>query len=409
MVRQAAQVGRQMTKMGAGADAMRGAGRLRPDGEPTSHLSPLPDGTRLLHIGPQKTGSTALQGALHRARAQLRSHGVFYPGPTPRPWEALGAGLGISTPRGGPQPNLGAWHRLLAELAESNVRVACISHEGLGRCRDAAAARVVASLGGERPHVLAVARSYDRLFPSQWQQRVKARMTDSYEEWLRIVLDENARRGPTWRNLWIPHDTVRLVKRWARLVGMDNLTLVIASERDRYLLPQTCERLLGLPHGMLKLSQSPANRSLTYPEVELLRGLNHIFDQLAWSDEDYFDLVASGTVPALLKSPPPIHADPIPAMPAWAHERVAKLSSERVHALSALGVRVVGDLDALLVAPDAGLLESTTRVQDSVPSEVAMRALEGMARAFIQSKEGRSRRARAERRAAKTQMLVQEA
>ncbi|MGL5826725.1 MAG: hypothetical protein ACRCYU_18230 [Nocardioides sp.] len=385
-------------------------------GQEVTEVSPLAPGSRLLHIGPQKTGSTALQAALHQARPRLRELGVLYPGPTPRPWEALGAGLGLSTPRGGPRPTVASWHRLLTELAEPDVRVSCISHEGLGRCRAEAAERVIVELGGPRPHVLAVARGYDRLLPSQWQQRVKARMNHSYDEWLRIVLEENSKgkdRDPAWRNLWVPHDTARLVTRWARLVGPENFTLVIASERDRALLPRTCERLLGVPEGILELKESKANRSLTYPEVELLRGLNRLFDQHGWSDEDYFDLVASGVAPTLLKSPAPVGAAPIPTMPTWARRRVVELSAARVRALSALDIRIVGDLDTLLVAPTDPVAESPPdqvlgdigehvpdQDSDLVPAEVALRALEGMADAVIKGKRGQSRRARSERRAA---------
>ena len=40
----------------------------------------LPEGSVLLHIGPHKTGTTAIQGALAAARAELAEHGVTYPG-----------------------------------------------------------------------------------------------------------------------------------------------------------------------------------------------------------------------------------------------------------------------------------------------------------------------------------------
>ena len=38
--------------------------------------SPIPEGARLVHIGPHKTGSTAIQVALHSARDRLGEHGV---------------------------------------------------------------------------------------------------------------------------------------------------------------------------------------------------------------------------------------------------------------------------------------------------------------------------------------------
>jgi hypothetical protein len=366
-------------------------------------VDPLPDGTRLIHIGPQKTGSTALQGALHKARAQLRELGVLYPGPAMRPWEALGAGLGLTTPRGGPKPDISSWNRLLAQLAQPDWRIACISHEGLGRCTAAQVREVIAQLGGERPHVLAVARSYDRLFPSQWQQRIKARRSYSYEEWLRLVLDDT-HRGRVWRNVWVPHDTVGLIRRWVEPIGLEHVTLVIGSEQDRHLLPHTCERLLGVPEGLLDLRDERQNRSLTLPEVELLRSLNKLFDEREWSYEDYFDLVSSGVVPTLVKNPAPSGAPAIPTMPDWAMERVIDLSEKRVAALSEIGVNVVGDLDALLVSPQRTPLEPTP-ADVPIPQEVVLRALEGMARAYIGGNAGVSRRDRVERRAARLQRV----
>ena len=40
--------------------------------------SALPDGSRLLHIGLPKTGTTALQASFHAARAELDKRGVSY-------------------------------------------------------------------------------------------------------------------------------------------------------------------------------------------------------------------------------------------------------------------------------------------------------------------------------------------
>src|ERR1700759_3695901 len=60
----------------------------------------LEPGTRLLHIGPHKTGTTAMQGARHLARERLAAEGVVYPGRGRQP-------LGPSPPVTGPPPLLG--------------------------------------------------------------------------------------------------------------------------------------------------------------------------------------------------------------------------------------------------------------------------------------------------------------
>lgn len=48
----------------------------------------LPAGTRLLHIGPHKTGTTAVQGALFAAKERLPEYGVAFPAHSRHPVEA---------------------------------------------------------------------------------------------------------------------------------------------------------------------------------------------------------------------------------------------------------------------------------------------------------------------------------
>ena len=45
-----------------------------------SVCEPLPERSILLHIGPYKTGTSALQAAAARLRPELLAHGVRYPG-----------------------------------------------------------------------------------------------------------------------------------------------------------------------------------------------------------------------------------------------------------------------------------------------------------------------------------------
>ena len=77
-------------------------------------VTPIPEGSVLLHIGPQKTGSTAIQESLHNAREQLAELGVYYPGPYRRPIEAGWAVLGHRRPARSPRAahrDLGRAHR----------------------------------------------------------------------------------------------------------------------------------------------------------------------------------------------------------------------------------------------------------------------------------------------------------
>ena len=59
----------------------------RPDlpADPGARGLLLKPGARLLHIGPHKTGTTAIQGAFDLARARLAAHGVVYAGAERQP------------------------------------------------------------------------------------------------------------------------------------------------------------------------------------------------------------------------------------------------------------------------------------------------------------------------------------
>ncbi len=53
----------------------------------TENPPPLPAGTRLLHIGPHKTGTTSVQAALFAARDTMAAHGVDFPAQPGTPWK----------------------------------------------------------------------------------------------------------------------------------------------------------------------------------------------------------------------------------------------------------------------------------------------------------------------------------
>lgn len=326
----------------------------------------LDDGARLVHIGPQKTGSTALQAALRARRKQMRTHGVRAVGLARRERLALWAALmhhGSQEPRY--RDDFELWARVVDELTTAPGR-AVLSHESLGKAEDADAQRMVGQLGGPRVHVLAVARRLDRLLPSQWQQRVKTNaITHSYEEWLRIVLGDD-QHDPVWRNLWVPHDLGPLVARWSSAAGPERFTLLIADEADRLRLPRTVERMLGLPPGLLRPEEGhKTNASLSLDRLELLREIN----RLQASETGAPDSAWAGTARKAVKNVAPVPGERrAPSLPRWARTRVVELSEARADAVRRLGVRVLGDPDLLRVRP-----EELDEADDHVPQSAAAR------------------------------------
>src|SRR5207253_1760935 len=97
----------------------------------TEDLAPLPVGTRLVHIGPPKTGTTALQAAFHDARAVAEDQGVHYAGPGRHAMSAVLAGVGAPSPwdpRKRP-PDRRRWQALVREIRGSRAQRVVLSSE----------------------------------------------------------------------------------------------------------------------------------------------------------------------------------------------------------------------------------------------------------------------------------------
>lgn len=337
----------------------------------------LPRGARLIHIGPQKTGTTAIQVALSGARETLAEHGAFYPAGGNR---RRRAGWELGLPDGRPiGSDLPRWNRLVGEVREAGEARVCVSNEDFARAVPEQAARIVADLGGEDAHVVAVARRLDAYLPSQWQEQVKAGVTRSFENWLRIVLDpEDNRHHARW-NVWMGHDVEALVERWLELVPPDRFTLVIADEEDHSLLPRTFEALLGLPEGLLRADPGRSNRGLTWAEVELVRSLRKALRGTAWPREEFQRLV----VDKLKGLDAPAGGPRTPWLPDWAHDRVLELSDARVASVRRLPVRVVGDPEHLRVAPHRAGQKPKETNELTLPVATATHLIEDVVRSLV--------------------------
>ena len=336
----------------------------------------LPEGSCLLHIGPYKTGSSALQASFHHSREELARHGVRYAGSTVRPMRA-GWGLIGVTPRGRRPATEEDWQTLVQEVRTADDQRVVVSTEDFGRISPDLCRKVVDDLGADRLHVLAVVRRLDKLLPSQWQQRAQSFRTVTYEEYLRSVLGEDDNRDR--RAFWASHDVEAQVRRWADLLPEGRVSLLVAREGDRALLPRTFERLLGLPEGVLDPSQR-SNPSLSLNGIELLRRVNLAFAERAWSDGDYRRFVQDGLVSAL-KAAPRAELDlSSPKLPRWAVEPVSELSAQRAAAVEQAakeGVRVLGDPAELRVVDVDDAPEAVT-APDAIAIEAAVHGLTGL-------------------------------
>lgn len=342
----------------------------------------IPPGHILLHIGPYKTGSTALQSALFARREELAAFGVAYPGR----WRRLfrqGHALMRWAPRGHQVPPASVWDDFAAEvraLADRGDQRICLSTEDFGRLRrHERSEKIVADLGGpERLHVVAVARAYHRLLPSHWQERVKSHETRSYDAWLHELL-EGTDEDEAYRSFWSSHDVEWMTSMWLDLIGPEHFTLVATDDSDRSLLSGTVEAMLGLPDGLLAGSQV-ANASLSRNAVEMLRLTNIEFERHGWSDRDYTRLVQKGMIPALQEAGRQGDDVSTVPLPAWAHPLVGERSDRRIDAIRALGIHVVGDVECLRL-PEQSASASADPVTVSV--EAAATAVAGVVGAAL--------------------------
>jgi len=90
----------------------------------------LPAGTRLVHIGPSKTGTTSLQAALWAGREAMLAQGVRHAGRTRNPASAVRAVAGQPSPTSEVKlPAMIHWHDLVREVRHAREPRVVISSE----------------------------------------------------------------------------------------------------------------------------------------------------------------------------------------------------------------------------------------------------------------------------------------
>lgn len=334
----------------------------------------LPPGTCLVHIGPPKTGTTAIQGALHAVRPSLHEQGVHYAGRNRHSSKAIHAVTGRASfmSDGDPVP-IREWNRFVKDTRRPAGERVVVSSEFLADAVPSEIERIVGDLGRERVHVVVTLRPLLKIIPSQWQQYVQSGMRRGFNPWLEQMLrTEGSTVTPTF---WRRHRHDELVARWAAVVGLENVTVVAVDDRDHGMLMRTFEQLLGLREGTLVAEREVLNRSLSLPEIEAVRALNKAMRKEGLPASLQSRLVHFGTGRFLASTDLSPDEQRV-VLPRWAAERAAEISQEMTAAIAASGVRVVGDLDRLNV-PVGDPPETVPDTVD-IPPDVAARLALGI-------------------------------
>jgi hypothetical protein len=329
----------------------------------------LPAGGRLLHIGPHKTGSTAIQDALHQSRDELAAQGVVYVSrnrheATAARWVTGRLVEGHDAKRAGRR-----WSSLTASLRAEGPERKVFSSEFLSDATAERVERIVEDVGGEHTYVAVTLRPLASILPSQYQQYLQRGSTLGYEKWLDAMLNKPPYDRPT-PSFWIRHRHDALVERWAKVVGGDRIIVVVVDSRDFAVAPRAFEQVLGLTDGTLVGKQVTINRSMTWAEAEVMRTFNRQFKRAGLPPHLHLTLMR--TAGAHVKKRQPGADEHRIGTPEWAVRRANEIGAEMARAIEATGAKIVGDLSLLRSAPvKGGLAEPPGVVPVAIASHFA--------------------------------------
>lgn len=320
-----------------------------------------------LHIGEPKSGTTYLQAMLEENRAVLESAGLVTPGKRAQIRASQDAIRGTSD---------GAlWSALADQLLQWQGSSALVSMETLCRANPPAVKKAVQAFHGADVHVHLTVRDVLRSLPAQWQQSTQHRKTWSWSEYATAVVT-NDDSHPAANNFWSQHDLEKILKRWVKVVGRQNVTVITVPQpgAEPQLLWQRFSHALGLPPVDVTSAQQ-ANESLGQISAELMRRVNVAIEPLQFTDKQYNQAVRAVLARDVLA--PRRGKEPKVLPPASAQSWATRESDRIIDAVQGSGVQLVGDLDDL--RPQAsGYAPAAGEPSDSELLDAAMDAVRGL-------------------------------
>ena len=313
-------------------------------------MMPLPAGARIVHIGPPKTGTTAIQAAMWAARPELLRQDVRLVGWSRNPARAAQAVTHRAPPGWDAPPGIGPWKQLLGEFTRAREARTIVSSEHFAWADADAIRRIRDDLGPSRVHIVVTLRPLARVLPSNYQQIVQGGGRDTFATFLEQLSHPMPGRSP--QGFWYLQRHDRLIARWADVVGADHLTAVVVDDADHGFLFRAFESLLGLRPGTLQPMPDLDNRSLTLPESEGIRAFNAEFWREGLPRALHIRVVRRAT--SVMRCREPTADEPRLTVPAWALARAHVVAREMAAAIATSGVHVAGDLSTLAPTEPGG-------------------------------------------------------
>ncbi len=304
----------------------------------------LSDRGILLHIGPPKTGTTALQSSLFAARFPLNEQGLRYPIRKEKGRRltqhgyAAAALMGLQRQGASSVESLNVWDALVRKVHNRPDR-ALLSAELFADAQPEHIEKITSDLGTSNLQVLITLRPLSNMLASTWQQDLKGGRPQSYNDWL-IERLEGPRDTPFWyRNA---HDD--LVQRWVSQLGPERVAVLAADSRQPDSLLRDFESVAGIEAGTL--TPKKGNRSLTVAETELFR---QVLERVDDGDDPvtFHRLVRSGGLRGMVERRQPPATEQRLTSPAWAAAKAHEIHQPMIENIGRMGVPVFGDISIL--------------------------------------------------------------
>jgi hypothetical protein len=222
-----------------------------------------------LHIGPPKTGTSYLQSVLWAAKPQLLEQGLTLPMQSSR--DHLNVAHDVRKRDRSPEVH-GALDRFAAALERVDTPRALFTMEVAVAATPKQIKRFYSALSGFDIHLIITARDLARLVPAAWQQTVRSRSDESFDLYLRDLLDHPELTHVIWRRL----DIAEIARRWGGSLAPDSVHIVTvppAGASQRLLLERFCS-VVGVDPECIETDVARTNPSLKAPQAELLRRVN---------------------------------------------------------------------------------------------------------------------------------------
>lgn len=321
----------------------------------------------VLHIGPPKTGTTAVQASLDSSRKQLLEQGVSY---LPETTQASLAAMSL-TQRSDPSTGIRVpdeeWRSLAARVLKSRTRITIVSSEWLAAASEDHIARVRQMFISRDVQIILTIRSLSAILPSRWRQNVLEGATYGYEEWLHMVF--NDRSSSQSQRFWHQHRHDHLAQRWSRAFGMNNVHVVVVRENQPAFALEAIEEVLSVPKGTLKRDAAGANVSASDVVVEAVRLFNQRREQYGISRALGYTAVSRGALMQLHRQQ--VGRSIADQLPTTYLDGLERESRQIASGLRILGFPVYGDLDDLMEVKTVRTRPAEAMSEDSVAELIA--------------------------------------